>query len=155
LTGDTEVSEQNYYKPVGAGDGCGTSVVNVAAMQKRIAQLERELAHAHAAALGDDAKFQGAIGACAHFAQRAEQSELALAEARRDGYVSVPREPTEAMLEAIMNSPWIVECSTRCVGNEVITTRKEWRDQRYIIDGWQAMLDAALATQPHTTDEAH
>jgi hypothetical protein len=129
----------------------GMMCPEVAQLKERIAQLERKVADLRIISNvnGDwNLKYAAAL-------QRAEQSELALAEARRDGYVSVPREPTEAMLEAIMNSPWIVECSTRCVGNEVITTRKEWRDQRYIIDGWQAMLDAALATQPHTTDEAH
>lgn len=59
------------------------------------------------------------------------------------GWKLVPEVPTEAMLDALGNSPWIVESDTKTVGNEVITTRREYRDQRYVVDGWQDMLAAA------------
>ena len=59
------------------------------------------------------------------------------------GWKLVPERPTEAMCEALGNTPWIVESSTKTVDNEVITTRKEFRDQRYVVDGWIAMINAA------------
>lgn len=59
------------------------------------------------------------------------------------GWKLVPEEPTEAMLDALGATPWIVESDTKVVGHEVITTRRESRDQRYVVDGWEAMLKAA------------
>jgi hypothetical protein len=59
------------------------------------------------------------------------------------GWKLVPEVPTDAMLDALGNSPWIVESDTKVVGNQVITTRREHREQRYVVDGWQNMLAAA------------
>lgn len=59
------------------------------------------------------------------------------------GWKLVPVDPTDAMIEALGDTPWVVECSTKLVGNEVVTTRRESRDQRFVIDGWEAMLAAA------------
>ncbi len=59
------------------------------------------------------------------------------------GWKLVPIVPTEEMIEALVSTPWIVECSTRTVGNKVITENVEYRSQRYVIDGWDAMIKAA------------
>lgn len=69
------------------------------------------------------------------------------------GWKLVPLEPTEAMIEALGNTPWIVECETKVVGNEVITNKREYRDQRYVIDGWAAMLAAAPEANLEDTNE--
>lgn len=71
-------------------------------------------------------------------------AHLSQASERADG-VMVPRIPTEAMIDALMGSPWIVECETKFVDNVVTTVNKEYREQRYITDGWDAMLSAAPA----------
>jgi hypothetical protein len=56
-----------------------------------------------------------------------------------DGYTLVPNEPTEAMFEALCNTPWVIEGSIE--GNCFVT--KEFPNQRYVLDGWKAMLKAA------------
>lgn len=67
------------------------------------------------------------------------------------GWKIVPIMPTEEMIEALVSTPWIVECSTKLVDNKAITTNVEYRDQRYVIDGWEAMLKAAPS--PFATPE--
>jgi hypothetical protein len=72
--------------------------------------------------------------------QRAEQSDLALAEARREGYVMVPREPTEEMIAAFYEE-W----------SSFHSERHSYRD--YWLAAYKAMLDAAISgNQPHTGD---
>jgi hypothetical protein len=56
-----------------------------------------------------------------------------------DGYTLVPNEPTEVMFEALCNTPWVIEGSIE--GNCFVT--KEFPNQRYVLDGWKAMLKAA------------
>ena len=69
---------------------------------------------------------------------------------RHSWYQLVPTRMTDEMIEAIINSPWYVECNTKVVNNVVTTINKEYRGQRYIIDAWNAALAAApkvLASQ--------
>jgi hypothetical protein len=56
-----------------------------------------------------------------------------------DGYTLVPDEPTEVMFDALCNTPWVIEGSIE--GNCFVT--KEFPNQRYVLDGWKAMLEAA------------
>ncbi|HET8687507.1 MAG TPA: hypothetical protein VFM18_12705 [Methanosarcina sp.] len=56
------------------------------------------------------------------------------------GYKLVPVNMTEEMFDALADSPWIVECETRIHDNVVRTINKEFRDQRYVEDGWNAIL---------------
>lgn len=56
-----------------------------------------------------------------------------------EGWALVPVKPTESMLEALGNTPWVIDGHTE--GNTFI--QKEYRDQRYVTDGWEAMLNAA------------
>lgn len=56
------------------------------------------------------------------------------------GYKLVPIKMTEEMFEALADSPWIVESTTTVHDNVVKTVRKEFRDQRYVEDGWNAIL---------------
>lgn len=55
------------------------------------------------------------------------------------GWQLVPKRPTDAMVDALIDSPWVVDVEYR--GANKITTER--RDQRYVVDGWIAMLDAA------------
>lgn len=81
-------------------------------------------------------------------------ADEALAEARKlqnvisdlripEGWKLVPIRPTEEMVEALVDGRWIVECSTDVRNGVVVTTNKEYREQRYVIDGWEDMLAAA------------
>jgi hypothetical protein len=60
-----------------------------------------------------------------------------------EGWKLVPIRPTDEMVEALIDTPWLVECKTRLIGNKAITENAEARDQRYIVDGWEAMVKAA------------
>ncbi|HET8689409.1 MAG TPA: hypothetical protein VFM18_22590, partial [Methanosarcina sp.] len=66
--------------------------------------------------------------------------ELALKNVVPIGYKLVPVKMTEEMFEALADSPWVVESQTSVVHNIVQTVRKEFRDQRYVEDGWNAIL---------------
>lgn len=63
-----------------------------------------------------------------------------------EGFQLVPIEPTSEMLDALEGSPWVIEGSIS--GNTFI--RKEHADQRYVHDGWSAML--AAAPKPEKTE---
>jgi hypothetical protein len=65
-----------------------------------------------------------------------------------DGWKLVPAVPTEQMLDALGNSPWIIEKDTKVVDGVVTTTQREHRNEHYVVDGWQAML-AAAPEAPH------
>lgn len=88
-----------------------------------------------------------AIKASRSLARPAALWEVERMAAIPEGFALVPLIPTEAMIDAVISYPFVVECETRLVRNTVITTNKEHRDQRYIVDSWQAMLNAALAAK--------
>lgn len=64
-----------------------------------------------------------------------------------DGWKLVPIHPTEEMLDALDGSPWVIEGSV----SENTFIRKEHSDQRYVMDGWIAML----ATAPQPKENSH
>lgn len=64
-----------------------------------------------------------------------------------EGMVLVPRRPTEAMIDAMEGTPFVID--GRMEGSTFI--RKEFHDQRYIEDSWAAML--AAAQQPTATEQ--
>lgn len=59
------------------------------------------------------------------------------------GYKLVPVKMTEEMFEALADSPWVVESETSVVGNIVTTVCREFRHQRFVEDGWNAILASA------------
>lgn len=65
-----------------------------------------------------------------------------------EGYALVPIKPTEEMFEALGNTPWVIDGHME--GNTFI--QKEFRDQRYITDGWEAMLKAAPSARTAPAD---